>query len=296
MRFNPGANLDPSQISDRRGMGFGGGGMGMPMRIGGGGGVIGLIFLVITLLNGGGGTTVQSADPFGGQYAAGSQTAGATAAQCRTGEDANARQDCRIVGVVNSVQAHWARTLPNYRPAETVLFTQATQSGCGAADASTGPFYCPADETIYMDLSFFQLLQSRFGASGGPFGEAYVIAHEYGHHLEKQLGILNQRNAQSPGANGGSVRAELMADCLAGAWARGAVSTGFILELTEQDIADGMSAAAAVGDDRIQTASQGRTSPETYTHGTAEQRQRWFMNGYRNGTVDTCNTFRSSRL
>ncbi|HET9769257.1 MAG TPA: neutral zinc metallopeptidase [Acidimicrobiia bacterium] len=280
MRFRRGAQLDASQVSDRRGMG--------PVALGGGG-VIGLIVLVVQLLSGGGGG-VPAELQFG-------QEGSDLSAECRTGEDANQREDCRIVGVINSVQAHWKSTLEGYRPATTVFFSGSTTTGCGSASSAVGPFYCPGDEHVYIDLTFYEELRRRFGAAGGPFAEAYVIAHEYGHHVEHQLGVLNRARSGDTGPQSASVRVELMADCLAGMWARGAVATGFVEELTDADIRDGLDAAAAIGDDRIQEHAQGRVDPESWTHGSAEQRQRWFTNGYR-GTagVDGCDTFRPSTV
>jgi predicted metalloprotease len=153
-----------------------------------------------------------------------------------------------------------------------------------------GPFYCPEDGMVYLDLSFFQELQTRFGARNGPFTEAYVIAHEYGHHVQNQLDLLGGGASQARGAQSGAVRIELMADCLAGVWARNAADTGYLQAPTEQDVADAMSAAAAVGDDRIQRQTQGRVVPETWTHGSSEQRTQWFGTGLRSGDPTACNT------
>ena len=279
MRFRKQARLDASQVSDRRGMG--------PMAIGGGG-IVGLIVLVFSLLSGGEGgmpADLQLGEP-------GSDLS----SECQTGEDANQRADCRIVGVINSVQAFWSQERNDYRPATTVFFQGATTTGCGSATSAVGPFYCPPDQRVYIDLSFYEELRTRFGAQGGPFAEAYVIAHEYGHHVENLLGVLARAGQGGTGPESEGVRVELMADCLAGMWARGAVDTGFIEELTDADIRDGLDAAAAVGDDRIQERLQGQVNPESWTHGSAEQRQRWFATGYRSDAIETCDAFAASDL
>jgi predicted metalloprotease len=254
-----------------------------PIAIGGGG-LIGVIVLIVTLLGGGGGDTGLSAGPLGGLDSD-------LSAECRTGQDANQREDCRIVGVINSVQAYWGAKLDGYRPAETVFFDGGTNTGCGSATSSVGPFYCPVDNNVYIDLGFYEDLRTRFGARGGPFAEAYVIAHEYGHHVQNLRGMLERSQDGSTGPSSSSVRVELMADCFAGMWARGAVDTGYIEELTEVDIGDGLDAAAAVGDDRIQESAQGRIDPEAWTHGSAERRQHWFTSGYRSGDAAACDTF-----
>ena len=251
--------------------------------VAGGGGLIGILVLVFSLLNGGDGTSVPDSSV--------GNLKSDLSATCQTGEDANQRDDCRIVAVVNSVQAYWEERQPDYQKATTVFFSGGTNTGCGAASSSIGPFYCPTDQRIYIDLGFYEDLRTRFGAQGGPFAEAYVIAHEYGHHVEKLRGVLARARSRETGPQSPAVRVELQADCLAGMWARGAVDTGFIEELTDADIADGLNAASAIGDDRIQEQAQGQVSPESWTHGSSEQRQKWFLNGFRGTSTSACDTF-----
>jgi predicted metalloprotease len=297
MRFRKSATLDTSQVRDVRGRGIGG--MGPIGTLGAGGGVVGVILTVILLLVNGGGSNgglslgTDPSNNFGGATDTNSELAN----ECKTGEDANQSQDCRIVGVVNSVQDYWSETVRGYTEAPTTFFTGQVNTGCGTASSAVGPFYCPADSSVYIDLGFYDELESQFGARGGPFAEAYVIAHEYGHHVQNLLGT-NARVQQdrSTGPTSASVRLELQADCYAGAWAAHAVDTGYIEQLTDDDIARGLDAAAAVGDDRIQQETQGRVNPEAWTHGSAEQRQNWFNRGYTTGDPNRCDTFAASSL
>jgi uncharacterized protein len=288
VRFRRGARLDTGQVQDRRGLSGGRG-----IAVGGGGGAI-LVVLVFALLgvdlNGG-------ADPLSLGTGNSSQApAGELSQTCRTGRDANQREDCRIVGVVNSVQSYWGDRVRGYREAPTRFFTGQTSTGCGPATSAVGPFYCPADETVYIDLDFYDQLRTRFGARGGAFAEAYVIAHEYGHHVQHLIGTDERVGGDREGERSGSVRLELQADCYAGVWAANAVDTGFIVDLTARDIADGLDAAAAVGDDRIQERATGRIDKETWTHGSSASRQRWFQTGYREGDPNGCDTFAAGAL
>ncbi|PKW25274.1 KPN_02809 family neutral zinc metallopeptidase [Phycicoccus duodecadis] len=297
MSFNENARLDTSQVSG------GGGGGGAPGGLVVGGGLGGIIITILLLVFGidpssiptGGGTS----DP--GQVQAGGSTDSSAFSDCRTGADANARVECRVVGTVNSVQAFWAGELKSskyqWQETRTVLYSGQTQSACGTASNEVGPFYCPLDKKVYIDASFFDLLTSRFGADDGALAQEYVVAHEYGHALQDQLGLLNRAQQDPQGAESGSVRTELMADCLAGVWAQHASTvpdaggTPFLKPLTDTDIQSALSAAAAVGDDTIQKAATGRVTPESWTHGSSKSRQTWFLTGYKSGDLNRCDTF-----
>jgi predicted metalloprotease len=295
MRFRRGAKLDPGQVTDLRGSRVGTGGL----AVGGGG--LGLaaviVYLLFTLLSGGDGGLGQLGPLDNTQVGQGA-TPSEVRQVCRRGEAANERDDCRIVGVVNSVQTFWTgvfqRSGKRYQDVNTVFFTDQVQTGCGFATSDVGPFYCPADKLVYIDLGFFDELESRLGASNSPFVQAYVIAHEYGHHVQDQLGVLESIRGDRQGPESKAVRSELQADCYAGVWAANAVQTGLIEKLPQSDINDGLDAAAAIGDDRIQAQTQGQVNPETWTHGSSEQRRRWFSRGYEQGKPAACDTFSGS--
>ena len=288
MTFNPNVQLDPTQVTDVRGrsMGRGGG-----LAVGGGG--IGLVIALIYILLGGNPGDLISSSGGSGPDVNGPNSS--ALAECKTGTQANEREDCQIVGAVNSVQAYWQGVVQGYRPAETILFTGSTSTGCGDATTEVGPFYCPVDTNVYLDLGFFQQLHDQLGANAGPFARDYVVAHEYGHHVQDLVGDL-QSGGNDTGATGRSVRTELQADCYAGVWGNHATATGFLQPLTAAQIADALDAAAAVGDDRIQSETQGQIDPETWTHGSAEQRQRWFQRGFDSGDPGSCDTFNATDL
>jgi predicted metalloprotease len=294
MRFRRGAKLDPGQVTDVRGRRMAPGGL----AVGGGG--IGIaavvIYLLITVLSGG--DALGELAPLDQQQIGQGNTPSEVSQECQSAEDANERQDCRIVGVVNSVQRFWnsvfERSNREYQYANTVFFTDQVQTGCGLASSQVGPFYCPRDQRVYIDLGFFDELQSRFGAGGGPFAQAYVIAHEYGHHVQNLTGVLDRIGNDRQGPESRAVRSELQADCYGGVWAANAVETELLDPLTQADINEALDAAAAIGDDRIQEQTQGQVSPESWTHGSSEQRRRWFSRGYEQGNPAACDTFSGS--
>ena len=275
-------NLDLSQVQDRRRLGGGGAAVGV-----GGLGGIGLIIVVLFQLLGGGGSGV-SLDSLQ-QFQPAPQPTGDTTVP--ESDDVGRF----VVAVTNDVQESWTQLFSaageRYPVTKLVLFRDAVQTGCGNATSATGPFYCPADRLVYLDLGFFEELRRRFGAPGD-FAQAYVIAHEFGHHVQNVLDIEPQvRAAQRDDpdrANELSVRMELQADCFAGIWAHSAYAEG---ELEPGDVEEGLTAAAAIGDDRIQREAGRRVDPHSFTHGTSEQRQRWFNEGLENGSVEGCDTF-----
>jgi hypothetical protein len=287
--FRRDRRLDPSQVKDRRGA------RGMGGLAGAGGGLAIIILLASAFLGVDLSSVVDPSLSGGGDSTGGSAESTDLAQNCLTGADANASEDCGIVGFVNSIQAFWEAEAPQnglrYELASTVLFSGFTQTACGGASSQVGPFYCPGDRQVYIDLDFFDDLESRFGASGGPFAQAYVLAHEYGHHVQNLTGVLGRIGGDRQGADSAAVRAELQADCYAGLWASAAVDTGFLAAVSAADIAEALDAAAAVGDDRIQEAARGSVNPETWTHGSSAQRQEWFTRGYETGSFDACDTF-----
>ncbi|MBM1172638.1 KPN_02809 family neutral zinc metallopeptidase [Microvirga arabica] len=279
-----------SNVEDRRGMGMaGGGGLGIGAMV-----ILGLVGWALGI------------DPRiligGAEMIAGGGSGYQQQQQGRQGapQDEMGRFASAILGNTEDV---WNTVLPQqanrqYQAPKLVLFSGQTRSGCGGAQSAMGPFYCPLDQTIYIDLSFFQEMQSRFRA-GGDFAYAYVLAHEVGHHVENVLGILprvqeRQQQVSRTEGNQLSVRVELMADCLAGVWAHHSNQRWQSLE--QGDIEEAIRAAEAIGDDRLQKQSQGRVVPDSFTHGSSEQRMRWLTTGLKTGQVQACDTFRASRL
>ncbi|HLO55798.1 MAG TPA: neutral zinc metallopeptidase [Saprospiraceae bacterium] len=270
-------------FEDRRGMGTTG-------KVAAGGGVIGVLFLLFQLFMGGDSTQITQAL----ESQLNQQTSSGTPAQELTAEE-------KVVGdfvstVLASTEDTWNKLFTakgmTYREPKMVLFKDVIHSACGGANSNTGPFYCPGDETLYMDMSFFNTLRDRFGAEGGDFAIAYVIAHEVGHHVQHQLGVLDKsqnmrRQLREAQANKVQVATELQADFFAGVWAHYEQKY-----LDEGDVQEAINAAAAVGDDNIQNSTQGYTRPETYTHGTSQQRMEWFTRGFKTGDITVGDTFK----
>jgi uncharacterized protein len=297
--LNDDAQIDTSQISDQR-SGGGGGLAGLPIPIGGRGGIIGTIITIVALLIGGG---------FGINAMTGDNSDNSSLSEACSTANPNRlqRTDCRNALYVNSIQDYWQDALPQtfgkpYQRAKTVFFAQAVNTGCGSADSGVGPFYCPTDNQVYIDLSFYDELARRFGAPG-QFAQPYVLAHEYGHHVQDLLGTSEQvsrAQQRDPGnANAYSVRLELQADCYAGVWTRHATETTdasgrpLFTSVTQADIEQALQAAAAVGDDSIQRKSGVDVDESKFTHGSSAQRQQWFTTGFQSGDGRSCNTFGS---
>src|SRR4051795_4735034 len=299
MKWKPGKRS--GNLEDRRGQGggpgggLGGGGFPIPMGRMGGGGVVGVVIAIVVyflVIKGGGG---------GGFDVPGPGSAFPQVPQSGTGEASvpqspNEENEVKFVSfVLDDAQGFWSQEFQAagkpYKQAKLVLFRGKVDSGCGLASSETGPFYCPLDQKVYIDLGFFDELNRRFKAPGD-FAQAYVLTHEIGHHVQQQLGIegkVRQESQQNPDdANDLSVRLELQADCLAGVWGRSTYDRGI---LENGDLQEGLNAAAAVGDDRIQQQAGGRIDPETFTHGTSEQRAHWLQTGFDSGKLESCDTF-----
>ena len=292
MTFNEGMQIDTSTTSST------GGGGGRTIAIGGGLG--GLLIVVLALFLGVDPGKVMTQQPVDTR---GDVAPGFDLDKCRTGADANKYVQCRVVATGNSVDAVWKQLMRGYTRPHVRLFSDRVDTKCGPATSDVGPFYCPVDKTAYFDTGFFQVLKDEFRSSGGPLAQEYVVAHEFGHHVQDLEGVLGRAQHGAQGAGGNGVRTELQADCYAGVWAHYASitkqeSTGvpFLQPLSDKDIADALSAAASVGDDRIQRRATGRTNPESWTHGSSEQRQHWFTVGYQTGDPNQCDTFHAADL
>jgi predicted metalloprotease len=292
MTFNEGMQIDTSTTSTSGG----GGGRGIAI----GGGLGGLLFLVVALLLGVDPGKVATQLPANSTHDAGP---GVDTSMCRTGADANKYVQCRVIATGNSVDGVWKQLLRGYTRPGVRLFVGQVDTGCGPATTEVGPFYCPVDHTAYFDTGFFKELVDRFGSSGGPLAQEYVVAHEFGHHVQDLQGSLGRAQQGAQGSGGNGVRTELQADCYAGVWAHYAStvkqeSTGvpYLDPLSDKDIQDALSAAASVGDDHIQKAANRRVTPESWTHGSSEQRQHWFTVGYQTGDPNRCDTFHAQNL
>ncbi len=286
MTFNEGADISSGKVSRRGRNGA---------IIGGGGG--GLIVIALVIIS-----QVTGVDLTGLAGGGGGDTGTDEQLNC-TAEQANADDDCRVQGAAASIDDYWTDLSPSlgitYSTPGVTEFTDGTDTGCGSATTAVGPFYCPADQTIYIDTAFYAELRDQFGASGGPLAQLYVIAHEWGHHIQSISGISDNLDLRNTGPDSDSVRLELQADCFAGSWVGKASTTAdkngviFLDPITNEQIADALNAAAAVGDDNIQEQTQGSVDQESWTHGSSASRQKWFQTGYEQGP-EGCNTFEVS--
>ncbi len=279
MTFNPNANVG-GNTARRRGTGI----------AVAGGGVAGIGALAVLLLN-----LFTGAD-FSGIIPVDQPSSDSAIENCKRGADANANDDCRLAAASLAIDQYWAGQVEGYRQPQLIIVDTAASTQCGTASNQTGPFYCPPEETVYVDPTFFGLLRERFDASAGPLAQLYVLAHEYGHHVQQITGIMQDHPNNGTGPDSNSVRTELQADCFAGAWVGDMTEqvddqgVPFLQAPTQQQITDAINAAQTVGDDHIQQESGGGVNPESWTHGSSEQRQRWFETGYQQG-VGACDTF-----
>ncbi|GAB2978563.1 KPN_02809 family neutral zinc metallopeptidase [Frigoribacterium salinisoli] len=292
MTFDPDARIDGSSVRRRgrgRTAGLAGGGISLAAVA---------VFLIAQFtgvdlgrLVGGGGVGGSGAQPVVGEQLG----------QCETGADANEDISCRMAGAATSLDVYWEREAPtlgigDYVEPDFFLFTSSTTTGCGGATSATGPFYCPPDQALYVDTDFFDQLRQQYGATAGPLAQLYVVGHEWGHHVQQLTGAFARADRSGTGPTSDSVRLEVQADCYAGAWLGAASSlkdvegVTFLEPITDAQITDALDAAATVGDDRIQEASGGEVDSDSWTHGSAEQRQRWFTQGFEQGAT-ACDTF-----
>jgi len=284
MSFNDDSDIRGARVSKRgrnTAIGLGGGGLGV------------IAILLISQLLGFDLTRIIDPSTISGGTSEGDEV---SLEHCQTGADANEDIDCRMVGAAASLDTYWSNQVDGYVQPSMVLFEGSTNTACGAATSAVGPFYCPADSTIYLDTAFFATLRSEFGASAGELAQMYVVAHEWGHHIQNLIGQMDGLNLQQTGPSSDGVRLELQADCFAGSWVGSASTTAdasgdvFLDPISDSQLADALDAAAAVGDDNIQEATTGQVQPETWTHGASEQRQSWFTVGMNSGPRQ-CDTF-----
>lgn len=296
MTFRGDAGFDTSTVS----RGGGGGGRGGAIAVGGGG-IVTLLLVIASMIFGVDLTGLAPGDPISPQS---QQQQGEEVTGC-TGEDANdpANVTCRMEGGADSMSRFWTETAAaanppvQYQDPTVQLFDRQVQTGCGGATSAVGPFYCPPDQRIYLDETFFADMRDRFGAEGGNLAELYVLAHEWGHHIQNLTGQLQNVQQGDTGPQSSAVRSELQADCYAGAWIAGASQVRdddggapVFIEPTREEIAQAMDAASTIGDDRLQEMSGGGSNPESWTHGSSEQRMRWLENGMEGG-VGACDTW-----
>lgn len=285
MTFNDNIRIDSNRVKTSRAT--------AGTAIGGIGSVVALLFFLFTgqdvsgLLSGTGGSSGEGVD----------------VSHCQTGADANQYVECRMIATAESLDVLWTSALPEQANMQYVapgftIFDGGVDTACGRASSAVGPFYCPGDQTVYIDTGFFNTLETQLGATNAPLPQMYIVAHEWGHHIQNLVGIKDQVNTRNTGASSDAVRLELQADCLAGEWVRYASSTvdpdtgvPFLQPPTESDIRGALEAAAAVGDDRIQEQQLGYANPDSFSHGTSEQRMRWFVQGYEGGSIASCDTF-----
>ncbi len=291
MDFNQNAQLDPSQVINAGGSGGSGGGV----AIGGG---LGIIIVILGLIFG-----FNPADVLGATGDSGTQTTSASQNNCTSGADVATNRECRWTAYVNSIQSYWASQFADgqYTKSPTIAFSGQVSTGCGTASSQVGPFYCPSDKKVYIDTEFADQLLQQLGAQGGDAAEAYILAHEYGHHVSDLTGQLGKVQAagNQTGPTSPQVRLELQADCYAGVWFKNAASgnDAIISGITKDDLIRVADAAEAVGDDRIQESSSGRVSPESWTHGSAKMRHYWVSRGFDSGDPNVCSeTFTTNNL
>jgi predicted metalloprotease len=312
MELNENADIDTSQVDDVRGSGGGGGGGGLGGLAGmiPGGPLVKIIVAVVLALAGGGTALSQLGGDDPGTGTADSATNNSALAEKCDKPDKLQQLDCRNAAYVQSIQDYWVDALPQsfgeqYKPSKTTYFSNAVSTGCGNADSGVGPFYCPADDRVYIDLTFYEVLANELGAKG-EFAQPYVLAHEYGHHVQDLLGTeaaMRRSQQRDPGnANKLSVALELQADCFAGAWAKNATGTDtaggvkIFKSITATDIQEGLDTAATIGDDTLQKRAGGRVNQDAFTHGSSADRQKWFNQGHQTGDPKQCDTFAAAGL